>query len=253
MGQAASDRDSARHPIERPKLDPVIPPGLDIYRVGKAYSLTEAARLARTSPATVRRWLQGYAQPGHQMVPVFGPAKPADGQPLMVSFVELIEIVVVARFRKGAATSRPLSLDRLRRAHRYAREALGVAYPYASLKLKEYGGHVLHEFEALEGEGPWLMALDAHGQWVLPGLVQQELEQNIDFNGEFAERWYPRGRMAHLVVDPHVAAGRVTIEGRGVTVDTVRHRWRAGEPIQSIAADYDLEPEAVEEILQLAA
>jgi uncharacterized protein (DUF433 family) len=171
----------------------------------------------------------------------------------MVSFVELIEIVVVARFRKGSPSSRSLSLERLRRAHSYAREALGVPYPFASLKLKEFGGHILHEFEAHEGPGPGFMALDASGQWVLPGLVREEIERNIDFNGQFAERWFPRGRGARLVVDPRIAAGRVTIAGSGVTVETLRRRWRAGEPIHSIAEDYELRPDAVEEILQLVA
>ena len=230
-----------------------IPGGLDIFRVGKAYTIAEAAALAHTTSATVRRWLQGYDQPGHQMSPVFGgPKGRDDGQPLMVSFVELIEIIVVARFRKRAPSGAILSLDRLRRAHAYARKVFEVPYPFASLKLREFGGHVLHQFEAAE-PGPCHLVLDLHGQFVLPGLVRAEVERNIDFNGQFAERWFPFGRSSKLVVDPRVAAGRVTVVGSGVTVEALRRRWKDGEPIHSIAGDYEIPADTIEEILQRVA
>jgi uncharacterized protein (DUF433 family) len=230
-----------------------VPEGLDVFRTGKAYTVSEAAKLAGTTSATVRRWLQGYDQPGHQMDPVFGPARKADaGQPLMVSFIELIEIVVAARFRKGRPANRPLSLERLRMARAFAETALGVAYPFASLKLLEAGGHVLHEFEAQVGE-PSYLALDLGGQWVLPLLVREEMEHNIDFDSQFAERWFPRGRDAKLVIDPRVAAGRLTVAGYGVTVDTLQARWRHGEPVESLARDYGIPHAMIEEILQQAA
>jgi uncharacterized protein (DUF433 family) len=230
-----------------------IPDGLDIYLVGKAYTVHEAAKLAGTTDATVRRWLQGYDQPGHRMAPVFDTARTAnEAQPLMVSFIELIEIVVVARFRKGSSANRPLSLERLRMARTHAREALGVAYPFASLKLLRFGGHVLHEFEVDLGE-TGLLALDLGGQWVLPGLVREEMQHNIDFDDLFAQRWFPRGRDAKLVVDPRIAAGRMTVVGFGVTVDTLQARWRHGEPIESLARDYGIPRATIEEILQHAA
>jgi hypothetical protein len=76
--------------------------GVDLFRTGKAYNVVQAAKLAGTTPATVRRWLAGYEVPGHQMEPVFGGRRlPAGEAPWFVSFLQLVEIVVVARFRRG--------------------------------------------------------------------------------------------------------------------------------------------------------
>ena len=86
-----------------------IPPDLEmsvsinVLRRGKAYTIPQAARLARTSAPTVRNWLRGYAGQGHRMEPVFGKAKSSrDGEPLQVSFLELAEIIVVASYRRRA-------------------------------------------------------------------------------------------------------------------------------------------------------
>src|SRR3712207_2622998 len=83
------------------------PSGMDRFRLGKAYSVGQSAELARTTPATVRRWLMGYSVPGHRMLPVFGGQRRGSG-PLVVSFLELAEIVVVARFRQATDGQGPV-------------------------------------------------------------------------------------------------------------------------------------------------
>jgi len=120
---------------------------------GKAYSVAQAARLARTSPATVRNWLLGYEAPGHKMKPVFGPRKKEAGEPLLI---------VVTRFRQGKG--RPLPLWRLRAAHEFARERLGIDYPFASGRFKVEGGHIIHEFEESH-PGPGRIAIYLNGNY----------------------------------------------------------------------------------------
>ena len=229
----------------------------DRFRTGKAYTIALAAKLARTTPATVQRWLVGYEASGHRMAPLFGSKRPVDSATSLVSFLELVEITVAARFRQGADGGHPVSLEKLRRAHEYAREYLGIPYPFASLRLLEDGGHVMHRFDMQDPEGPRL-ALDMHGQWELPGIVQHALDQ-VDFGQNqgspdpFAIRWFPRGKAGKIVVDPHIAAGRPTICGLGVTVETVSRRWRNGERIQDIADDYEVEPDLIETALRFVA
>src|SRR5438552_63197 len=129
-------KDSERGPNATPS---------DPFLVGKVYTAAEAARLAGTTHATVRRWITGYYQPGHQMDPVFGKsAEAGPAGPFQVSFLQLVELVVVARFRRGSAGQAQLGLDRLRHAHGYVRKAFDVAYPFATWKLREFGGHILH-------------------------------------------------------------------------------------------------------------
>jgi uncharacterized protein (DUF433 family) len=182
------------------------------------------------------------------MVPVFGAGR-ADEEAPGISFLQLIEIVVVARFRRG---KRPIQLDRLRRAHAFAREQFQLPYPFASLSLREFGGHVLHEFDVADTGGPAL-ALDIGGQWAIPGFVTLALEQ-VDFSAadRLAERWFPAGRSAPIVLDPRIGAGRLTVLGSGVTIDTIHRRFLAGESIELLADDYDLDETTIQEAIRFA-
>lgn len=228
------------------------PSQADRFRFGKAYTVREAARLAGVTPAAVTRWLKRYDTPahqaGHQLAPAVGPVPEPNVAP-GASFLELIEIVVVAQFRRG---QRPAQLERLRRVHAFAQERFGLPYPFASLSLRQFGGHVLHEFDEADPHGPAL-ALDIGGQWAIPGFVARVLEQ-IDFStaDQLAERWFPSGRAAAIVLDPRLGAGRLTVAGTGVTVDTIHARFMAGESVEALASDYDLPEASIQEAIRHA-
>jgi uncharacterized protein (DUF433 family) len=195
----------------------------------------------------VRRWLLGYSAPGHKMEPVFGDRSRSDL--VAVSFLELSEIAVVAAFREMR-----VPLQRLRDAHQYARDSFGLEYPFASLNLKESGGHVLHDFEETHPGAGRLAVLDQYGQFVLPQVVGvRVLEFDFDNTDRLAARWFPFGREIAVVIDPHVAAGTPTVKGTRIAVETVRARWKAGEVISSIASDLEIGEAAIEQVLQRAA
>jgi uncharacterized protein (DUF433 family) len=222
----------------------------DPFRTGKAYTVAQAARLARTTPQTVRRWLLGYDVPGHHMDPVFGSREHDSTTNLQVSFLELVEIAVAARFRNLDK----VQLARIRRAHAFARRRLNVPFPFASLDFKVLGGHLVHDFEVEEPErasGP--MAFDTDGQWALPLIIQEELESIDYLDDHLAGRWFPFGRGAHIIVDPHYAAGRPVIEGTRIPIQTLRQRWDAGDNLRTLAHDYGLTISVVEEAIRLAA
>jgi uncharacterized protein (DUF433 family) len=220
----------------------------DPFRTGMAYTVSEASRIVGTSAQNVRRWLRGYEAPGHRMEPVFGVKNAGADEPLQVSFLQLVEIAVVVAFR-----SHGVSLKRLRDAHAYARTAFDFDYPFASMDLGESGGHVLHQFEEERPDGKGkLVELDGSGQFVLPEMVKVRILE-FDFVDRLAVRWFPFGRTVPVVIDPHLAAGNPTVHGTRVTVETLRKRWKAGEPMASIADDLELEVGDVESILQRAA
>ena len=218
----------------------------DVFRTGKAYTIRETARLANIPTVTAKRWLYGYTVDGKvRSIPVFGRK---DESP-WVSFLELAELVIVARFRE-----RRVPLDTLRIAHQYAAKETGERYPFASLKLAKFGPHVLHQFAQANLDKPSLVVLDRNGQYMLPGIVAEEIKHfEHDVEDELAQRWFPLGPDVPLVVDPHYAGGQPTIKGRGVTLAILLRRWKAGEKIESIAENYRLDPALVEDVLRLAA
>lgn len=222
----------------------------DLFRTGKAYTITEAARLAGTSYQNVRRWLLGYEAPGHRMEPVFGKKSTGPERP-MFSFLELVEVAIAAEFRRPNGSGAPVPLERIRRAHAYARREMGVPYPFASLPLRRDGGHILHDF-VMHEPGPGTLVLSLNGQWMLPIPVQAELE-NLTFGDEWATEWRPFGRQVPIVVNPRIAGGSPVVAGTGVTIRTIRDRFEAGDDIEYLATDYDISERDVQQAIRHAA
>ena len=162
----------------------------------------------------------------------------------MVSYIQLMETVVAARFRN----SERVPYRNVHEAYRNAREILGVEFPFAHFNLEPLGVHIIARLEG-EEVGQSLQALDSPVQWSLPGLVLEIIHQ-IVYEGEFAARWFPAGKECPIVIDPRVSSGIPTIDGRGVSVDAILRRWRAGLKIDFIARDLALEADDVETVLQ---
>jgi uncharacterized protein (DUF433 family) len=220
----------------------------DRFRTGKAYTIAQAARLADMSPGTIRNWLFGYQD---QMSPVFV-KRDHDSTPVQrVSFLELVDLVIVARYRKWG-----IDLDVIRDAHQYAMREWNIPFPFASLNLIPLGGHILRRFEEAHPDAGQLVVMTAPGQFVLPGVVEEEAS-NFDFDADgqdpFAIRWHCYGRDVPVVVDPRFGGGMPTIQGTGVTVEVIIRRHNAGETRRSIANDFRLKFSEVEQVLKYAA
>jgi uncharacterized protein (DUF433 family) len=213
----------------------------ETWRINPSYSISQAARIAGTHPINIRRWLYGVEYPGGKMKPVFGKR---EGAPVL-SFIELAEIIVVVRFRQ-----KPVKLEELRRAYSYARDQLGIEYPFAHVKLKTEGRNVLAVYQEDHPEA-CLLALNTSGQFTLPQQVINALEL-FDYEEGFAARWYPAGKNVPITVDPRYSAGRPSIPERRLPISLLYKRWKAGENISYLASDYALRKDVVEEALRHA-
>jgi uncharacterized protein (DUF433 family) len=226
----------------------------DAWRTQPMYTISDAAHLAHVAPVTVRRWLHGYAPdpryPEWRSPPVFGPN---DATVSLVSFLQLIEIVVASDFRKISH----LKLEVVRDAHANLRTEKGIEYPFAHVELESLGDHVVRW---LQGEAR-AQAIDAPAQFSLPGLIEQRTHEmverrlsELDFERKLAARWYPVGKEIPIVVDPLYSAGLPTVVGRGVTVGAIYRRWKADpkDNIDFIADDLQLDTQLVERVLKYA-
>ena len=217
---------------------------LNGWRTESMYTFGEAAQLAGVSTTTVKNWLFGYAAKG-RVVPPLLPSETVE----MVSFLQMIEIMVAARFRKNAVGRRSLPFSTVREAYVNAREKWSIEYPFAHMKLEALGGHIVHFLE--QGGSPdSFQALDVPEQFTLPGLLRRETTEQIDYDQDLAARWFPIGKTVPIVVDPKLSTGLPVIQGRGVTVHAIRKRFQAGLRIDFIAKDFDMDPLLVETALQ---
>ncbi|MDE2687523.1 MAG: DUF433 domain-containing protein [Chloroflexota bacterium] len=214
----------------------------DKWRTQPMYSFVEASRLANVSTTTVKNWFLGCSTKAKGDVPPLFPGGVAGGS--MLSYLQLMETVVAARFRMvDNARYRDVHA-----AYRNAAEILKVEYPFAHLKLESLGGHIIAR---LEGEeiGDSLQAFDNPVQWSLPGLIIDTILQ-VDYEDELAAKWFPLGKEYPIVIDPRISSGIPTIKGRGISVNAVFKRWRAGNKIGFIAEDLEMEADVVETVLQ---
>jgi uncharacterized protein (DUF433 family) len=164
----------------------------------------------------------------------------------MVSFLQLIEIVVAGNFRKAEH----VGFRTVRRAYENTKAQWGIEYPFAHLRLEALGGHIVQRLRS-EQLGRSLQAVDTPQQWTLPGLVLDIIDQ-LDWELELAARWYPVGKDVQIVVDPRITSGLPTIVGRGVTVEVIHQRFKAGQRLEYIAQDFVLDSLLVEEAIRYA-
>lgn len=221
-------------------VEAVLVNGHNGWRTDPLYTLPEAAHLAKVHPTTVKRWLYGYETLDREAQPIFGEQAQPTQPDASVSFLQLAEIVVASSFRRHG-----LKLERIRRAHAFAKEMWDLEYPFARLALESLGGHVIRRFEE-EQPGPSLLVLDDPAQLALPGMVLETLN-NFDYHLELASRWFPVGKDIRIVIDPRYSAGLPTIPDRRVTVGAIRRRFLAGHSIRFIAGDLKLNRDLVEE------
>lgn len=212
------------------------------WRTQPMYSFKEVARLSGLSITTVRNWLLGYTVEERQVSPLL--KAPPDAT--YCSFINLIEVMVAARFRKAERTK----YEVVKRTYENAKNLYSFEHPFANsnLKLKAIGGHIVHMIR----EKGSLQAIDTPEQYTLPNLVVEMMEQ-LEYELELASRWYPVGKKIPIVVDPYISAGVPTIQGRGITVENIERRFYVGKQTwEFIAKDLELERSVVEEVIRFA-
>jgi uncharacterized protein (DUF433 family) len=211
------------------------------WRTQPMYSFKEVARLSGISVSTVRNWLLGYTVEERQVSPLLKALPDAT----CCSFINLIEIMVAARFRKAEGTK----YEVVKRTYENAKKLYSLEYPFASdLRLKAIGGHIVH---MLKEKGS-LQAIDSPEQYTLPYLVEEVMEQ-LEFELELASRWYPVGKKIPIVVDPYISSGVPVIEGRGITVENIEKRFYVGKQNWDfIANDLELSVNVIQEVIRFA-
>ena len=214
--------------------------GQNGWRTQPMYSFAEVAHLSHVSVSTVRNWLRGYSTEQGEVQPLF---KKHPAEEKTCSFLQLVEIIVAANFRKAEHRSFRI----VRQAYDNAQRLFELDYPFASIELKAIGGRIVHIMRVPEAS---LQAIDQPQQYTIPGLVQQILTEQIEYEYDLASRWYPIGKNGPIVVDPRISAGLPVIKGRGITVEAIYKRFKADQDMAFIERDFALQRGTVEKIIR---
>ena len=189
-----------------------------------AYGAGDAARYSGTSPQTVSRWCELLTDRRKRT---------------RLSYLELIEVAVVASFRRAG-----VSLQRIRRTQQYAAQVLNEEYPFALLNWKTEGQHLLVDLREIEGDAELdnLVVGDRHGQVTWPDVIAERFTE-FEYEEDLAIRWHVGGRDSGVMIDPRVRFGAPTVSG--IPTWVLKGRWEAGEGLEEIEDDFGLSREII--------
>ena len=206
------------------------------------YTYPEAARATGVPATTIAAWVRGQGYARKHDRGFFRPVidRPAEGR---LSFLNLIEVHVL----RGLRTKHAVKLDHVRQAAAIAEKKYKIDKLLLSEQLRfDAGGLFLQRY----GE---LLQLTPAEQYTLKDVLGACLDRVEWKNGlprDFfpVERLTPSGRKL-ILLSPFISFGRPIIKRLGVTTQAIADRINAGEPEQSIIADYGLEQAELKEAL----
>jgi uncharacterized protein (DUF433 family)/DNA-binding transcriptional MerR regulator len=186
------------------------------------YQVGEAARYTQVSANTITAW--------HKIEQkILSPKE----KRTRLSYLQLIELAVVAAFRKAK-----FSLPDIRATREYMQTSLNAAYPFAEFKFKRYGRSLFTEDKNKEALHRLIKA-NAGGQLAWDELIGPVLEEfEYEYEG-IAIRWHLGGAASPIFIDPRISFGAPSV--RGTPTWIIRGRYDAGESDSAIAEDFRLE------------
>jgi uncharacterized protein (DUF433 family) len=204
------------------------------------YTYAEADHLAGVPRGTARRWLAGYGYRGGAGQRItMPPITPRAHDSNAVSFLDLVEIVAIGGLKQAGFSTRAI-----RQIVHNCQEILGIARPLTSLRFKVGGRDVFVD------QGDVLLDVGRRKRMQAWNEVLAPYLDNLDYTHSLASRWWPLGRNVPIVVDPEYGHGLPVVQGSGVRTEIIRERMEAGDLIEQIASDFNLDPMEVERALQ---
>ncbi len=200
------------------------------------YQVQEAARYAGMSPQTIRYW-----QAGEDLI---RRALSSRDTRAALSYMQLIEVAVVAAFRKAG-----IPLKDIRAAREYIKDKLKSEHPFAEYSFKTRAHGILVDYVQIEGRRGKGKLLDVTkgGQLAWESIVTERLKE-FEYDRELALRWHVAGLGEPIIIDPRVSFGAPAV--KGVPTWILKGRWESGEAIDEIAEDFDLSGKLVLDALK---
>ena len=214
-------------------------------REAPIYTAADAAHYLRLPVSTVRAWVFGQNYRGKGETRRFKPVIDiADPRSRRLSFINLVELFVLSAIRRKHG----VALPQVRKALDFIGKRFPTPHPLTDLQFETDGVDL---FTRKFGE---YLNLSQDGQIEIRELIQARLrcvmrdETGMPFKLYLGTR--ASGERGIVVIDPRFGFGRPVIEDTGIRTEVVIDRFRAGEPIDSLAEDYGRSRAEIEEIVR---
>ncbi|HEY7770125.1 hypothetical protein [Longimicrobium sp.] len=183
------------------------------------YTPQDAAMLLHEQPRTIRRWAFGYGRNRAAGRVPYPPLIETDLSPLegqdALTFLELIELLYIRAFLRAG-----VSWKTVKTAANVAARMFDSKHPFALRRLYVDPKAVFAGVQERDGRET-LIQLVGHGQHTMPSIVKPYLDElEFDVN-DVANRWWPMGRLAGVVIDPRFSFGAPIVEDVGIRTRTL--------------------------------
>ena len=236
--------------IDRPTTDDHF---ADIYggrdpREIPAYRVTDAASYLGLPVTTLRAWSKGmnYTQKDGSkgyFKPVFSLP---DSDRSLLSYLNLVEAFVLSSLRRKHL----IDLYKIRAAIDSLRERFNSAHPLAEHEFQTNGVDLFVE------EYGQLINVGSGGQLAMREVLEAYLTRVEHDPSGRAAKLYPFIRLIgtdqprNVVINPYVSFGKPVIAGTGLPTRVVAERFKAGDTIPQIAANYGRKEEEIDDALR---
>jgi uncharacterized protein (DUF433 family) len=202
-------------------------PDLSLIGIG-LYTAAEAGRLTGVPSQKIIRWLRGHTIAGREYARLWRPQVDIGDSCVYLGFLDLVQVRVANAF-----INEGLSPQKVRKAIEYGSEIILHDYPFASARFRTDGKTViLHVLR--EGEDDRLIDLFKSGQYVMHRIIEPSLK-GLEFEQDFAARWWPLGRSRGIVIDPKRQFGQPIDNATGVPTVVLANAAKAEGSINKAA------------------
>jgi uncharacterized protein (DUF433 family) len=229
--------------------------GIDRFHT-PLYGIGEAAGYLAIPASALATWVYGYERRGTGVTrvtgqPVVTAVRPPRKHQAAMPFIGLAEAYALAAFRQAG-----VPMQRIRPAIDVLHREIGLQYALASKSLYADGAEILYDYARhADGtpEGEWAreMVVVRSNQRVFTDVVAQYLRR-VDFAPDgYAQLIHlPQFRVAQVTVDADHAFGRPRFSHGGAGLEEVIDLFLAGEPLDTVAAEFGLSRDEVEDALR---
>jgi uncharacterized protein (DUF433 family) len=216
------------------------------------YGFADTARYLKLHINTLRFWVRGNEQ--RKSLPII--QLPDKNKPLL-SFMNLVEIHVLSAITRV----HKVHLKKVRIALEYLEDKFPTPHQLAAQEFWT------DKFELYIEHHKDLICASKDGQIVMREVINQSL-QRIDRDVDLtAFRIYPFSKKLlfsslkdnpktvlenspkNISIDPLIAFGRPTISGTGIATNVIAGKFKAGEKIENLAKDYEIDEDKIQEAI----
>ena len=204
-----------------------------------AYSLRDAALLLRIPYSKLWRWTEGYwyAASDERFSEPVVPGQMDEVEDRVFSFLELMEIAVIAFYRAEG-----VSMQVVRAARAQAQQLFATEFPFATRHLQTDGKGIFARLSQIEGITDSRLQIElSKSQLTYADFVEPFFRKYIDFgNNGLALAYWPLGREKPILLDSRRAFGQPIITRVGTPTFVLFQMRESGESMERIAAWYGL-------------